>query len=488
MDEAREIACCKPPRAAEGARAVLAHRAPRIGDAYRRSITSLAGAASAITVRVRSAFAAGRIVCGAAALALLCSAPGAASGASPAGLLGNGSALDGARVSSPLTLRVAAPGVSSVRYVLDGHYLGKTSTMPFSWRLTLPVGRHELKARLDGVPGSLTATFTVSRGSAVAAPKRPVVGIVQRGKDIYVRDSASLARALAAARPGQTIHLANGDYTGRTRVGDYTGSFAITRSGTSAAPITLTGGRGAVLDGGGTGGHYGLYVVGASWWRFRGFTVAHASKGVVSDRGSHNVYAGLEIRDIGAEGLHLRAFSRSNLISNCRIHATGEKQAQFGEGVYVGSANSNWSTYSDGTPDTSDGNRIVGSTIWSTGAENIDIKEGTSGGTVRGNQLDGVGMSGKNHSDSLIDVKGDRWLIIGNHGTVSGASAVVDGFQVHDVYRAWGKGNVFRGNALTFPAGIDGYGFLIQGANDVACDNDVRGASSGLASTACASG
>ena len=261
----------------------------------------------------------------------------------------------------------------------------------------------------------------------------------------------------------------------------------VTRSGTQRAPITLTGGRGAVLDGGGTGGHYGLYVV-ASWWRFRGFTVAHASKGVVSDGGSHNVYAALEIRDIGAEGLHLRAFSRANVVRNCRIHATGMKQEQFGEGVYVGSANSNWSTYSDGRPDTSDGNQIVGSTIWSTGAENIDIKEGTTGGIVRGNHLDGVGMSGQNHSDSLIDVKGDHWLIVGNRGTVSGASAVLDGFQVHDVYEAWGEGNVFRGNTLSFPHGIKGYGFMLQGANTVACDNVVRGASAGRANVACTKG
>jgi hypothetical protein len=418
-------------------------------------------------------------------LALLGSASSIASAASPALLLGNGAALDGARVSSPLDLRVLGAGVTSVRYVLDGHYLGKTSVAPFAWRMALATGRHELKARFDGVAGSVAVTFTVARGSAVAAPKPPPAGIIRKGSDVYVRESGALAGALAAARPGQTIHLADGVYTGRTRVGDYTGSFAVTRSGTRTAPITLTGGRGAVLDGGGTGGRYGLYVVEASWWRFRGFTVARASKGIVSDGGSHNVYAGLEIREIGAEGLHLRAFSRDNVVRDCRIHATGQKQMQFGEGVYVGSANSNWSTYSGGRPDTSDRNLIVGSTIWATGAENIDIKEGTTGGIVRSNRLDGVDMSGENHSDSLIDVKGDRWLIVGNQGTVSGSSAVVDGFQVHDVYAAWGKGNVFRENTLSFPARVEGYGFMIQGANSVACDNVARGASAGLANIAC---
>jgi hypothetical protein len=433
---------------------------------------------SAITGWVRRASLAGL-------LALLLAAPCAASAAAPARLLGGAGALDGAKVGTPLTVRVAGGGVTSVRYVLDGHYLGKTSTAPFTWRIATTAGEHELKARLDGAPGSLTATFTVARGVVASVPAAPPAGVTRKGRDVYVRGSEALAGALARARPGETIHLADGVYTGRTRAGDYTGSFVVTRSGTPAAPITLAGGRGAVIDGGGTGGHYGLYVAGASWWRFRGFTVASASKGVVSDRGSHNVYDGLEIRDIGAEGLHLRAFSSDNLVIRARIHATGLKQEQFGEGVYVGSANSNWSTYSEGRPDTSDRNRILDSAIWATGAESIDIKEGTTGGTVRGNRFDGAGMSGENHSDSLIDVKGDGWLIAGNRGTVSGASAVLDGFQVHDVYGDWGKSNVFRDNTLTFPAAIEGYGIWIQGSNTIGCGNRVRGASSGLANVPC---
>jgi hypothetical protein len=400
-------------------------------------------------------------------------------------LLAHGALLDGARVGAPLTIQVAGSQVTAVRYVLDGHYLGKSTAPPFAWKLPATPGVHRLKARLEGVPGELEARFTVVDGALPAAPRTPAPGTVVRGADVYVRGSDALTAALARAIPGQTIHLADGDYTGRLRVGDYTGAFAVTRSGTATVPITLVGGRGAVLDGGGTGGHYGLYVSHASWWRFRGFTVADASKGVVSDGGSHDVYDRLEIREIGAEGLHLRAFSRDNLVTGVQVHATGQKQAQFGEGVYVGSANSNWPTYSGGRPDTSDGNRIVASTIWDTGAENIDIKEGTTGGTVQGNRLDGIGMSGENHADSLIDVKGSGWRIVGNHGTVSGASAVLDGFQVHDVYGDWGNGNVFRQNVLVFPHGIAGYGLDLQGSNVVGCGNLVTGASAGRANVRC---
>ena len=74
---------------------------------------------------------------------------------------------------------------------------------------------------------------------------------------------------------------------------------------------------------------------------------------------------------------------------------------------------------------------------------------------IEGNRLDGVGMSGENHADSLIDVKGNAWRVLDNTGTVSGGSAVLDGFQVHDVLDGWGHGTVFRGNLLTFPSGID---------------------------------
>jgi hypothetical protein len=44
-------------------------------------------------------------------------------------------------------------------------------------------------------------------------------------------------------------------------------------------------------------------------------------------------------------------------------------------------------------------------------------------------------------------------------------------------------GGTVRGSRL--PARIDGYGFRIQGANTVACDNTARGAAAGLANIAC---
>ena len=184
--------------------------------------------------------------------------------------------------------------------------LGKRTAPPFVWRLRLGGGRHELKARLDGGP-TLDVDVHRRRPSRGRPETARNAGLVRRGADVFVRTSAALTTALATARPGQTISLADGTYTGSTRVGEYTGSFVVTRSGTPSRPITLyrqprraarrrrarrplRAVRGGCL----------VVALPAS-------PVAHASKGAVSDGGSHDVYAGLAIRDIGAEGLHLRA-------------------------------------------------------------------------------------------------------------------------------------------------------------------------------------
>ncbi|HZE50763.1 MAG TPA: hypothetical protein VE074_14430, partial [Jatrophihabitantaceae bacterium] len=57
-----------------------------------------------------------------------------------------------------------------------------------------------------------------------------------------VHSADDLTKALAAVHPGDAIRLSDGIYTGK---------FVATMSGTSAQPIFLCGGIGAVLDGGG---------------------------------------------------------------------------------------------------------------------------------------------------------------------------------------------------------------------------------------------
>ena len=119
--------------------------------------------------------------------------------------------------------------------------------------------------------------------------------------------------------------------------------------------------------------------------------------------------------------------------------------------------------------------------ISQTGAESMDIKEGTSDGVIQGNTFDGAGMSGS-WADSWIDLKGNSWTVAGNHGT----NAPEDGFQVHGALDGWGNDNIFSNNTADVRG--PGYGFWLQNnvtGNVVACDNHVLAAASGFANTPC---
>ena len=333
-------------------------------------------------------------------------------------------------------------------------------------------------AVLGGCSGAQPAS------SASMSPERPAVtrtgdaGVTEAtsacpaSAAAPVSSSQDLKQALAGATPGQVIVLAPGQYQGH---------FTVARSGTAGAPITLCGPRGAVLDGGGTDAGYVLHLKGASWWRIEGFTVQNGQKGVVTDGASHNLIASLSVHQIGDEAIHLRAFSSDNTVSGNLVRDTGLLSSFFGEGIYVGSAHKNWCKYSGCQPDRSDRNVITGNDIASTTAENIDIKEGTTGGKILNNRLDGTGMD-SSVATAWINVKGNAWLIEGNTGTDS----VQDGMQVHQVYPGWGMDNVFRGNTLRVNG--PGYGVYVHHKRlrtIVSCDNVVSGARRGFSNVAC---
>jgi hypothetical protein len=304
------------------------------------------------------------------------------------------------------------------------------------------------------------------------------------GRSVLVRNSEQLSAAIAGARPGDVITLADGLYTGATRVGSYTGSFTATTAGTAEMPITLTGTRNAVIDGHGTGGHYGIYLVGANYWRILGLTVTRASKGIVLDSSSHVQIEGVLVSEVGDEAIHLRQFSSDNLVQHCDIAGTGRRSPQYGEGVYIGSANSNWTTYTNGLPDRSDRNRIIANRFSDFTAEAIDIKEGSSHGVIADNSFDGSAISGKNYADSWVDVKGNGYRLSGNRGV----NTLLDAFQVHSVCAGWGYSNVFSKNIADVNA--SGYGFNVAShardfGNIIYCNNVVSRAGAGFANVAC---
>ncbi len=288
---------------------------------------------------------------------------------------------------------------------------------------------------------------------------------------VTVSDAQGLQDALEAARPGAVIGLRDGVYEGK---------FVAKTPGTKDQPIHLCGGPAAVLDGGGVKAGYVLHLDGASYWRVLGLTLRNGQKGLMADQVQGALIQGLTVEQIGDEGIHLRNFSSDNVVRGNTVRNTGNRRDTFGEGIYIGTAESNWGSVTGGRPDNSDRNVVEGNTITDTTSESIDIKEGTSGGRVVDNVFDGSKFSGS-HADSWIDVKGNGWLIQGNRGR----NSKLDGFQTHAVADGWGKDNVFKGN--TAEVNGPGYGFAFTPvlSNTVSCDNKVVGAEKGFANVPC---
>lgn len=309
--------------------------------------------------------------------------------------------------------------------------------------------------------------------ASVTAHNQSINQLCGTSKLVPVSSAAGLQAALASAHSGETIMLA---------AGTYAGNFVATSSGTQSAPITLCGQRNAILNGGDIGSGYTFHLEHASWWHLKGFTVTGAQKGVMADSSDHDLFYGLYVHSTGDEGIHLRDFSSHDTISNCVVANTGLLVPFYGEGIYVGSANKNWCLYSGCGPDRSDDNVITDNNIAGTTAENIDIKEGTTGGQITGNHFNGAGMN-ETAATAWVNVKGNDWLIADNVGVNSDK----DGFQVHQVYPGWGLGNTFRDNKADVNG--PGYGFYVQSKRldtTVSCQNTVSQAASGFSSVSCA--
>jgi hypothetical protein len=269
-------------------------------------------------------------------------------------------------------------------------------------------------------------------------------------------DAQDLQDALDAATPGDVLALRDGRYDGR---------FTITVAGSPTAPIALCGSRDVVLDGGAIDRGYALHLDGASHWRITGITVTGAAKGIVLDAAVDVRLADLTVEGTGEEAVHFRSASVRNALVDSEISRTGLTTPEYGEGVYIGSASSNWCRYSDCAPDASDANTISGNRISDTAAEAIDVKEGASGGIIRDNDLS---ISTDAVVDSVVDVKGNSWILRDNR--VLHATGI--GIQVQSVEDGWGEANILRGNTVDVPA--DEYAIdVASGARGtvIGCDN-----------------
>jgi hypothetical protein len=306
---------------------------------------------------------------------------------------------------------------------------------------------------------------------------------------IVVDSTEEIRAALAAAQPGDVIVIADGEYLFDERL-------VAAASGSAAAPITLRGTRAAMLRTNDVSDDYGLHVTG-DYWRVEGLTIAVASKGIVLDGSIGTVIDGVEVYEIGLEAVHFRACSSDGVLRNSFIHDTGRESPQYGEGVYVGSATSNWSDFACTDPiegrnegDNTERVLIEANVFEDTTAEGADLKEGTDSGTLRANVFRRVGASGENSADSAVDAQGNEWVIEDNDVFESDApwsdegqmrpSEFADGYQTHSVYDGYGTANVFRNNRVDGEIPGFGIGLYPALANVVTCDNAAPGALAGL--------
>eukprot|EP00752_Nemacystus_decipiens_P016996 g15219.t1 len=198
----------------------------------------------------------------------------------------------------------------------------------------------------------------------------------------------SIGSALAEAGPGDTVVLADGEYDE---------AIVTVQGGERGNPLTITGGRSAVIN---AEYHGRVVLVQHSWVTIEGFTVdgkiadadeaaSYANKGVFVDSGNTSgdetlegfVMREMSIINCGDECVRLKNFVVGaelsyNEISNCGVRDfVYGNSGKNGEGIYVGTSSTQWDDGPDGCSDI----LISRNVITPNGNECVDIKEGSTG-------------------------------------------------------------------------------------------------------------
>jgi hypothetical protein len=298
-----------------------------------------------------------------------------------------------------------------------------------------------------------------STGSFAAVSFAGCEGVPSVG--ITVGSTDELNAALAAAGPGDVIRLApSTTYTGTKRVTN--------RSGTGERPIVVCGDRSAVWTG-------DFRADGMNWWVFQGFTIRDAFQAFHAKRSSHNRLQGLEIYNVGQEGIHWLCSSVGNVVQENWIHDTGTGPLpEFGEAVYLGTHPGNLETAcGQSTLDRSDSNRVIDNQFGpNVRSEDVDAKEGTRWGVIARNQSDGrgkVSIPGRFSSSIKVQQQTQGYRV--NRNRIDGGAATSGG-TVGDAILLLGGSAVARRNEVRLgPA--TGYALRVRksGGNIVYCDN-----------------
>jgi len=254
--------------------------------------------------------------------------------------------------------------------------------------------------------------------------------------------------------------LGPGTYEGNRKIDE--------RSGTPDRPIVLCGPRSAVLRG-------DLRSDGISWWIFQGFTIRDVFQAFYARRAHHVRVQGLEIYNVGQEGIHFLCNSTDNVAEQNWIHDTGKTKPTSGEAFYFGTfppQARRWCGIAG--LDHSDRNQVLSNRIGpNVTAEDLQAQPGSNDGLFQGNVSDGTGkrtISG--HFDASVALSNNTsgWLVLGNTLKPAAQDGAVPGNGI--VVYSGASGHQIRGNSIDM-RGASGYAIMINGEGIVSCDNSV---------------
>jgi len=268
---------------------------------------------------------------------------------------------------------------------------------------------------------------------------------------------ATLQYALDLVAPGDTIHLA---------AGNYNENVTTTTAGIPQAPITITGPPDAILRG--NGSESAAFYLTHNYYTLTGFTIdglygdpmekeGYTQKLLyVQGMGEKEGVTGLRVlqmqfRNAGGECIRLRYFAQKNEIAYSTFHVCGlldfvfDNGGKNGEAIYIGTAANQWADGKNPTtdPDESSSNWIHHNEMDTQGNECVEVKEGGYGNIIEFNLC-----TGQLDPDSAgIGARGNRNVI--RYNTVYsnvGAGVRLGGHEVDNVQ--YGIDNLVYGNYL----------------------------------------
>ncbi|MFD3443001.1 right-handed parallel beta-helix repeat-containing protein [Microbacteriaceae bacterium 4G12] len=358
------------------------------------------------------------------------------------------------------TRRLISPSVFTARSFLD---ITRKEAVTYTYEVTaVDWGGNESAAAATG---------------AVDTPRWDVDAAANRYVDcpaatVEVSTFSQLKAAVAAAQPGSVIRL---------QPGTYVGYVLLAASGTEDKPIWLCGPRTAILERENTSAGFAVHVQGAEHVIVSGMTIRNATQAVAVSSSSHVTVSDVHASNIGQEAIKIRYGTTDSTVIGNTIRNTGVVLPEYGEGIYLGTSPARWCEYTNCLPDRSDRNVVAYNDIAGTRADPIEAKQGTTGGTIIGNRIDGAALT---EVTSLIYVKGNDYLIRDNVGTNAKGDAFIANFD-YASEPEWGKRNVFVNNSATVLTSRYGVYVRTDYGNLVACNNTTAGTTTSITNVEC---